>query len=367
MIEANPYRQIARVIALIAYIIAGTSLFVGVFLGLFAVATDISHLPGMTQGRFKLMVVSWFTVLAIMSLLIGWRIQRVFGQRIRPVKPVYRAVIGGLRLGSLGCVLWTVPGFLGIIFSGQILSTGEPAGTQDLFVMGSMILGVNAIMLVIAWFLSVTFIRLSDQDRRSVYEAYLELVRKELPYVAAPETRSHLQEQTIGLLPKLNETLKGALLHDLSKLNLLTGGTRIVLRNVDFRGADLCLSDLPRADLRGINLEQARLEAAHLSGVNLSGAKLKGCNLSRARLQEANLQQADLTDALLSEAKLRAANLSGTTLKRANLSEADLQSANLQGANLRDANLSYAKLEGALLDDATLDGANLTGTILTNQ
>src|SRR5688572_31030256 len=47
---------------------------------------------------------------------------------------------------------------------------------------------------------------------------------------ALPILRAHLQEQTFGVLPKLDQSLKGTLLEHLSKSKLLSGGTRIVLR-----------------------------------------------------------------------------------------------------------------------------------------
>src|SRR5205085_10655600 len=92
------------------------------------------------------------------------------------------------------------------------------------------------------------------------YQAYLALVQAHLPTIAEPETRARLQDQTIYVLPKLDRSLKGTLLEELSKSNLLTGSTRILLRDADFRQADLCLSDLPEADLRRMNLEEARWE-----------------------------------------------------------------------------------------------------------
>lgn len=363
MIEANPHRRIARMFAFICYVLAGFLACVSIFFILAAANTDTTQLrgaEGVTNTRLTIMVGSMFSIWVLMIALLGWRIQRVFGQHLRTEKPVARATVGCLRLGSLGCGLWALPTTLGVIFTGRILATGEPAGVQDLFVGASGFIVAITLMLSLAWFVSANFVHLNDQERKRAYQTYLHILQTELPRVADPEIRAHLQEQTFGVLPKLDVTLKGTLLEDLSKSNLLRGGTRIVLRNADFRGADLCLSDLPEADLREINLEGARLEGALLSKVNLYKAQMKQCNLSRARLQEANLEQADLTEAALNDAKLRGANLTQTKLTKANLSQA-----NLQGANLQQANLSYANLKGAVLKETDLRGADLTGTIVT--
>lgn len=362
MIEINPYRRIARTIAFICYVVAAAVFGGGILLSFVALTQPMDHMrgEGVTNRQLAAIVGSMFAIWTLMITLLGWRVQRVFGQHRRTEKPVARAAVGCLRLSSLGCLLWMMPGLLGIIFTGRSLSLGRPLSLEEWLVVASIMSVVIILMLTVAWFISRNFEELNDQERQLAYQAYLNFVQGESPGMADPETRASLQQQTSYVLPKLDQTLKGTLLKDLSKLNLLTGSTRIVLRNVDFRRADLCSSDLPEADLREINLEEARLEGALLSRVNLAKARLKRCNLSRARLQEANLQQADLTEAVLSGAKLRAANLHRARLEKANLSHANLQSTNLKEANLR-----YANLEGAVLKETDLRGADLTGTILT--
>jgi uncharacterized protein YjbI with pentapeptide repeats len=358
MIEMNPYRRLARTIAFICYTVAGAVFCLGIFLTLVAATQDISYIPeakGMSNAQFATMIGALFAVWTVMITLLGWRVQRVFGQHRRTEKPIGTAAVGCLRLSSLGCVLWSLPGALGIIFSGQVLTTGKPIGIPDLFVAVTIIAITITLMLSVAWFISANYLYPNNHERKHVYQTYLNGVQGELSRMADPETRARLQDQTLYVLTKLDQPLKGTLLKDLSESNLLTGSARIVLRNADFRGADLSLSDLPEADLREINLEEARLEGALLFKVNLYKARLKKCNLSRARLQEANLQEADLTEAVLNEAKLRAANLHRTILIKANL----------QGANLQQANLRYANLEGAVLKDTDLRGADLTGAIVT--
>lgn len=296
---------------------------------------EIRGVEGLTNAKMTVMVGSIFAIVVLMLVLLGWRVQKVFGQHRRADKPVARAAVGCLRLGSLGCGLWALPSGIGVIFTGQLLSTGEPAGVQDLFVGASAFIIAITLMLSIAWFISVNVVRLNDQDRWRIYQIYMDVVQAELSRIADPEIRAGLQEYTLDLLPKLNLTLKGTLLGDLSRLGLLTGSTRIVLRHADFRGVDLRLINLPEANLSEINLEGARLEGALLSKVNLSKARLRRCNLSRARLQESNLQQADLTEAVLTDAKLRAANLSGAVLKETDLRGADLTGTIVTAEQLR--------------------------------
>ena len=360
MIEVNAYRRLARTFAFVCFVVAAVVFCIGVFCTLVVTSQNMSEIQAeaeaMTNAHFATIIGNLFGVLVLMITLLGWRVQRVFGQHRRTEKPVARAAVGCLQLSSIGCVLWIIPpGLLSIIFTGKHLTTAKPISVGEFFVGVVVLTIVTALILSVAWFISVNFVRLNDQERKHAYQTYLNDVQGVLPQTADPEIRAFLQQQTFYVLPKLDQTLKGTLLQDLRKLNLLNGSTRIVLRNADFRRIDLCSSDLPGADLREINLEEARLEGATLSKVNLHKARLKRCNLSQARLQEADLQEANLTEAVLI----------GTRLRAANLNRAILQNANLQGANLQEANLRYANLEGAVLKDADLRGADLTGAVVT--
>ncbi|MEN3332970.1 MAG: hypothetical protein V7641_2335 [Blastocatellia bacterium] len=146
--------------------------------------------------------------------------------------------------------------------------------------------------------------------------------------------------------------------------------TRLDLKGIDIRDANLV----------GWDLSNAALSYAHLTKVNLSLAKLTGANLSHAMLTDVNLNEADLTGANLSDAQLHhaqlmSANLSYANLSRACFSRADFNRAVLSYANLGEASLMYANLEFANLSGtnlqkaffyaarlmyATLDEANLT-------
>jgi hypothetical protein len=313
MAEPNPHRQGARVLAFTCYVIVGMVLVAGVFFTLAAAFMDLPQpLHGhFTNGRMAVMVASMFTIIALLIVLFGWRVQSLFGQPKRQEKLVARSAVGCLRLSSLGCGLWTVPTTLTVLITGM-LPDGTPAGLKELFVGLSGFFLFIVLTLAVAWFVSATFVKPNPAEVRRAFQSYLDRVQPRLPAMADPETRAYVQEQTMEVLTKLDTTFKSILLDFLGKSELLTGPTRIVLKDADFRGVDLRSADLPRADLSGINLEQAQLQGAGLFEANLSGAKLKKADLSRANLQGANLQGADLTDATLEGTKLHGSNCLAT-------------------------------------------------------
>ena len=360
--SGNPHRGVARGIAFTCYVLAGLVLVGSVPFVLAAGTMELSGttIINVTNTRMAIMVGSMFTIIVLMIALLGWRVQRLFGQDRREEKPVAKSAVGCLRLSSLGCFLWLLPSTFGVLVSGRLLATGEPAGLQDIFIGSSISVLAIILMMSIAWFVSSNFASLKPEERKRAYQAYLGSIQPVLPAIADPETRAYIQDLTLTVLPKLDTTLKSSLLEDLSQSNLLTESVRIELSNADFRRVDLTTSSLPNADLRGIDLENAKLLGAMLFRVNLSQANLKKSDLSRARLQSANLQRADLSEAVLKEAKLRGADLTEAILKRANLSNANLEDANLQGANLQGANLT-----GAVLKETDLRGANLTNAVIT--
>ena len=309
MADPNPHRQGARVLAFACYIVAGFVLLAGVFFTLAGALADLPQPPRghITNERMAVMMASMFTIIALLIVLFGWRVQSLFGQPKRQEKLRAKSAVGCLRLGSLGCGLWSLPATLTVLFTGA-LPFGEPAGPKEIFVGTSGSLLAVILMLSAARFISKNFVLPNPAEVRRAFQAYLERVEPRLPDMADPETRAYVQEQTMEVLAKLDTTFKGILLDYLSQSKLLNGPTRIVLRDADFRRVDLRSADLPRADLSGINLEQAQLQGAGLFGANLSKARLKKANLSRANLQGADLQGADLTDAVLEGTKLHGSN-----------------------------------------------------------
>jgi hypothetical protein len=323
MSDPNPQRRTARIIAFGCYILAGLVLVVGTFFTLAAATVDLSgmRLEHVTNGRMAVMTASVFIIVALMFVLLGRRIQSLFGQRHRQDKLAARSAVGCLRLGSLGCVLWALPSTLTVLLTGKILATGDPAGLREIFVGSSGFILAIILMLSVAWFISTNFVSPNAEGGRA-YQSYVARVQPKLSGLADPATRAYVQEQTFGIMKKLDKTAWGILMEYLSSSGLLNGNTRITLQDADFRGVDLHAINLPRADLSGINLEQAKLQDAFLFEANLSRVRLNGADLSRANLQGADLRQADLTDAVLDGANLSGADLTGAIFTDSQLGRA---------------------------------------------
>jgi uncharacterized protein YjbI with pentapeptide repeats len=144
-------------------------------------------------------------------------------------------------------------------------------------------------------------------------------------------------------------------------------GTKVVLRERNFRYALLNRSDFHRADLTWADLRatqmwkslgKGKFNDTQLQGAFLKEVQLQGAHLSSAALQGADLNHAQLQGANLSYAKLQGADLRGAQLQGADLSHARLQGADLQGAQLQDADLEGAELQGAVLASAAIWLAN---------
>jgi hypothetical protein len=323
MADPNPQRKTARVVAFACYILAGLVLLAGTFFTLAAAAMELSGtgLESVTNGRMAVMTASIFIIVALMFVLLGRRIQGLFGQRHRQDSLAARSAVGCLRLGSLGCALWALPSTLTVLLTGKLLATGDPAGLREIFIGSSGFILAIILMLSVAQFISKNFVSPKPEGGR-VYQSYVARVQPKLCALADPATRAYVQEQTFGIIKKLDRTSKGVLMEYLSSSGLLNGNTRIILQDADFRGVDLHAVNLPRADLHGINLEQAQLQDAILFEANLSRVRLNGADLSRANLQGADLRQADLTDALLDGANLSGADLKGAIFTNSQLGRA---------------------------------------------
>jgi pentapeptide repeat protein len=337
MMELNPHRQVARLAAFVCYVLAGVVLVAGVFFTLAAATADPSQLglEGVSNRNMALVSAGLFLVIAIMIALLGWRIQMLFGQHHRQDKLLAKASVGCLRLGSLGCGLWTLLSASITLITGQRLVTGQQANSTDIFVGMSGSLLLIIVMLAVAWFISANYTSLKTEDRKRAFAAYCEDITSHLPKLAEPETRAYMQERTMEVLTKLDTPFKSILLKFLSESRLLTGYERIALSNTDFRYVDLRSLSLPRADLHEVNLEQSTLQGAILFEVNLHKANLKRTDLSYANLQGANLQQADLAEAMLEKT-----NLSGADLTGANVTFRQLERAHLEKTILPDGRVS---------------------------
>jgi hypothetical protein len=316
MAELNPHRKIARTLAFLCYVFAGLVLVAGVFFTLAAALMDISELKlkGLTNQRMAVMVASIFLIISFMIVLLGWRVQRLFGQQLRKDKLAAKSAVGFLRLGSLGCALWAIPSAASILITGTILADGEPAGCRELFIGASGFLLPILLMVAVAEFISRNFASLNPKERQGAYDKYQDAIQPYVRKLATLEARTYVQEQTMEVLEKLDNSLKSTLLVFLVQSGLLSGDWRLSLQGADFRRIDLSAINLPRADLHGINLEHAILRDASLFKANLQKARLKNADLSRTNLQEADVRQADLTGAVLAETNLIDADLEGAKL-----------------------------------------------------
>ncbi|KAF5273921.1 hypothetical protein FQA39_LY01036 [Lamprigera yunnana] len=147
---------------------------------------------------------------------------------------------------------------------------------------------------------------------------------------------------------------------DLSKLDL---------RNINFKYANLHECKLMGSNLSWCCLERADLSHAILDGAHLLGVKslcanmectqLKNCNFEDPAGSRANMEGVNLKGANLEGSHMASVNLRVATLKNANLKNCDLRAAVLAGADLENCDLS-----GSDLQEANLRGANLKDAVL---
>ncbi|HKQ06940.1 MAG TPA: pentapeptide repeat-containing protein [Blastocatellia bacterium] len=338
MIDINPHRKVARIVAFVCYVLAGFVLVAGVLFTLAAATFDMSQFgqPGATNRKMAILTASIFLIIAVMLTLLGWRIQVLFGQQFRQDKLLAKSSVGCLRLGGLGCGLWTLPSASIILLTGKRAFTNESANFTDIFVGASGSILLMIIMLSVAWFISVNYTQPGPEDRKRAFAAYHEDIKLRLLRLSEPDARAYVQERTMEVLTKLDAPLKSLLLRFLSDSELLAGYTRVVLRGTDFRQVDLCSTSLPRADLHEINLEQSMLRGAFLFEANLYKANLRDADLSYANLGEANLRQADLTGAVLEKANLQGADLTGANVTLMQLDKAHLEKTTLPDGTIRN-------------------------------
>ena len=156
--------------------------------------------------------------------------------------------------------------------------------------------------------------------------------------------------------------------------------SRLDLRGIDFKGANLRWARLNGADLRGANLSRATLDSAWLLNANLEDANLRSASLFSTQMQGANLKSADLTGARII-ANMERADLTGAVLREADMAAdmknqsmglmraimrlATLDNADFTGVKAARADAEFASFRGAVLDGADFSGAELAGADLT--
>ncbi|CAG9862364.1 unnamed protein product [Phyllotreta striolata] len=140
--------------------------------------------------------------------------------------------------------------------------------------------------------------------------------------------------------------------------------SRLDLRNINFKYANLQMCNLMSSNLSWCCLERADLsfavlDSAQLLGVkslcaNFKGVSMKNCNFKDPAGSRANMEGVNLRGAILEGSDMGGVNLRVANLKNANLKNCDLRAAVLAGANLENCDLS-----GSDLQEANLRGANL--------
>ncbi|XP_075527674.1 BTB/POZ domain-containing protein KCTD9-like isoform X2 [Dermacentor variabilis] len=160
-----------------------------------------------------------------------------------------------------------------------------------------------------------------------------------------------------SVIPELERISQGV---DLSGADL----SRLDLRHINFKWANLRKCRLTWANLSYCCLERADLTLANLEGAQLVGAKMMRANMEAAHLRSCNMEDPAGNSANLEGVNLKDADLDGSQMAGVNLRVATLKNANLQNCHLRQAILAGADLENCNLSGSDLHEANLRGANL---
>jgi len=158
------------------------------------------------------------------------------------------------------------------------------------------------------------------------------------------------------------------------------------LERADFTGASLYRTDFTGTVLREANFRRADLDDAILNGANLQGANLvsadfseidfeinpnfRGADLRNANFLRATLNGVDFTGARLDEANFNRAEMKATIFTNTDMNEAEMRDANAQGArfngaDVSDVDFSESDLKGAIFHGANIEDAKFTEADLT--
>lgn len=138
------------------------------------------------------------------------------------------------------------------------------------------------------------------------------------------------------------------------------------LSELRFQGVNLAGADLSRLDLRNINFKFANLHKAKLTGANLAFCCMERADLSFTNMEGANLMGVKMLCANLESAYLKLCNFEDPAGNRANMEGVNLKSAMLEGSQMAGVNLRVATLKNANLQNCDLRGAILAGADLEN-
>ena len=329
---ANPYRDLARIFALVLCFIAGILVIASLFFASAALTEDLSQYPfgKATNLEVAILAASPFLIAALLIALLGVGVYKLYGSDRRQDKLAARSAVGCLSLTALGCGLWaTLSGAITLI-TGLMIITGEPAGLGEVIVGSSGFIVATIVLLSIAYFIWRNYVKPQAGEQDRALQNYFADVESRLHEDPPTRLRDYLRRETPGLVALLETPAKRDLLLFLYESRILSDTAKIDLGGLDFRNVDLSRIDLSGANLSGIHLTGASLTRALLKGVNFKDASLKRADLSYAHLERANLWEADLRKASLARSNLREANLTD-----ARVNEDQLQTAaSLEGLTL---------------------------------
>lgn len=167
--------------------------------------------------------------------------------------------------------------------------------------------------------------RESSADHDSALEVLAAFVREKAALAAtsppAPSGSAPLpSRQSHHLLPHPKNDVQAAL-DAIARRPIRPERDRIILTNLDLRGAHLA-----GARLRNVFLTKSRLESAYMRGADLRGAVLTDTTLDGANLRDAALDAADLQGATLAGAALNRASLNKARVLPGQLTQSQIQS-----------------------------------------
>ena len=187
--STNPHQRLGRTVAMLCFGLTGMLLFCGTFFVVAAATADLATLPlgKLTNLQLALLTAATALIPALIALLGGFQLWRLWGKEARQEKAGAKTAVGCLLNSSLGCGLWALLSGTLTLLSGVMFVTGQPAGVQDVLVASSGFVIAIIVMLLIAGYLQRFHVRLQPAEQERIQTAYfadLELQSTQLDVLA---------------------------------------------------------------------------------------------------------------------------------------------------------------------------------------
>ena len=318
----NPHKRLGRTVAILCFVLTGMLLFCGAFFVVAAATADLATLPldNVTNNQLAILAAATALIPAVIALLMGYQIWRVWGSDQRQEKAGPRTAVGCLLTSSLGCGLWAILSAAMTLLTGRLLMNDAPAGMPEVLIGASGFVIAIIVMLLIAGYLWRFYVRLQPAEQERIQNVYFADLQAKMTQMGSLEAKAYVQTQTVWLLPQIDPARKRAVIQFLYDYDFLRGEHAIQLS-----GANLKQVDLRQLELPHLNLQGADLQGANLQNTNLYNANLRNTNLRQADCRNSNFYQADL-----SQADLRQAELAGAIFRAANFTAAKVTAAQLK-------------------------------------